>query len=52
MVEPVFMYCVALAAGLAFEKSGALNVLIVPVWATPPIVPDHVAELAAKSARS
>ena len=46
------MYCVALAAGLAFEKLGALNEVTVPVWATPPIVPDHVAELVAKSARS
>ena len=49
---PLETYWVALAAGLALEKSGALKAVTVPVWATPPMTPDHVAELAAKSARS
>ena len=41
-----------MAAGLAFEKSGALNVVTVPVCVTPDITPVNVAELAAKSAKS
>ena len=52
IAAPLVTYCVAFASGLAFEKSGALKVVTVPVCATPPIVPDHVAALAAKSARS
>ena len=52
LFPPTVTYWVALAAGDELEKSGALNAVTVPVWATPPTVPDHVAELAAKSAKS